>query len=146
MGKRLEPLAEAPFIDRTSFHVRYAETDAMGIVHHSTYIVWFEEGRSNYMRSIGFPYSDVERMGYYFTVVEVQARYLVPARYDERVRVETFLAELQSRGLTFGYRVFRERDNTLLVEGWSRHVCIDQGGRPRRIPDAIRQHLLGAQE
>ncbi len=143
MSKRLEPLEDVPFIDSTIFHVRYAETDAMGIVHHSTYIVWFEEGRSNYMRSIGFPYSEVERMGYYFTVVEVQARYLVPARYDEQVRVETFLAAMQSRGLTFGYRVFREEDNTLLAEGWSRHVCIDRNARPRRIPDGIRQRLLG---
>ncbi len=125
----------------TTFHVRYAETDAMGIVHHSAYIVWFEEGRSAYMRAIGLPYSQVERMGYYFTVVEVHARYLVPARYDERVRVETCISDLKSRGLTFSYRVVRDEDGELLVEGYSRHICIDHQGRIRRIPPELMEML-----
>ena len=125
----------------TTFHVRYAETDAMGIVHHSTYIVWFEEGRSAYMRAIGLPYSQVERMGYYFTVVEVHARYLVPARYDERVRVETWISDLKSRGLTFSYRVVRDEDGELLVEGYSRHICIDHQGRIHRIPPDLMRLL-----
>ena len=143
MGKHTERSDQSVgFVDRTTFHVRYAETDAMGIVHHSVYIVWFEEGRSHYMRSIGFPYSEVEQMGYFFTVVEVRARYLVPARYDERVRVETRLADVQSRGLTFAYQVRRDTDDVLLAEGWSRHVCIDRDGRPRRIPVTIKERLL----
>ncbi len=127
----------------TTFHVRYAETDAMGIVHHSAYIVWFEEGRSAYMRAIGFPYSRVEQLGYYFTVVEVHARFLTPARYDERVRVETHISELKSRGLTFTYRVLRDADDALLVEGYSRHVCIDHAGRVRRIPSELMRLLQG---
>ena len=123
----------------TTFHVRYAETDAMGIVHHSSYIIWFEEGRSHFMREIGFPYSRVERLGYYFTVVEVHARYHRPARYDERVVVETRLGELRSRGLTFLYRVLREADGRLLVDGYSKHVCITHDGRIQRIPaDLVR--------
>ncbi len=128
----------------TTFHVRYAETDAMGIVHHSAYIVWFEEGRSAYMRAIGLPYSRVERMGYYFTVVEVHARYLVPARYDERVRVETRISDLKSRGLTFAYRVMRDADDELLVEGYSRHICIDHQGNIRRIPPALMELLAAS--
>ncbi len=121
----------------TSFRVRYAETDAMGIVHHSSYIVWFEEGRSHFMRSIGFPYSRVEQLGYYFTVVEVHARYLTPARYDEEVIVETRVTSLKSRSLTFSYRILRAEDHTLLVEGYSKHVCIDHAGHIRRIPEAL---------
>lgn len=128
----------------TTFHVRYAETDAMGIVHHSAYIVWFEEGRSAYMRAIGLPYSQVEKMGYYFTVVEVHARYLVPARYDERVRVETWISDLKSRGLTFSYRVVRDADGERLVEGYSRHICIDHQGNIRRIPAALMDLLSTA--
>ncbi len=128
-------------ITTTRFRVRYAETDAMGIVHHSSYIVWFEEGRSNHMRVLGFPYSRVERMGYYFTVVEVHARYLVPARYDEEILVETWVSELKSRGLTFSYRVRRADDGTLLVEGYSRHICITHDGRPARIPSELRALL-----
>lgn len=121
----------------TTFHVRYAETDAMGIVHHSAYIVWFEEGRSHFMREIGFPYSQVERMGYYFTVVEVQARFHRPARYDERVTVETRIGELRSRGLTFLYRVLRAADGTLLADGYSKHVCIRHDGQVQRIPEEL---------
>lgn len=121
----------------TTFHVRYAETDAMGIVHHSAYIVWFEEGRSHFMRAIGFPYSQVERMGYYFTVVEVKARYHRPARYDEAVTVETRIGELRSRGLTFVYRVLRAADGTLLADGYSKHVCIRHDGQVQRIPESL---------
>ena len=128
----------------TTFHVRYAETDAMGIVHHSAYIVWFEEGRSAYMRAIGLPYSEVERMGYYFTVVEVCARFISPARYDERVRVETWISDLKSRGLTFSYRVLRDADGQLLVEGHSRHVCIDHEGNIRRIPSHLMDLLASS--
>lgn len=128
----------------TTFHVRYAETDAMGIVHHSAYIVWFEEGRSAYMRAIGLPYSQVERMGYYFTVVEVHGRFISPARYDERVRVDTWISELKSRGLTFSYRVVREADQQLLVEGYSRHICIDHQGNIRRIPPPLMDLLTSS--
>ena len=129
-------------VTSTSFRVRYAETDAMGIVHHSSYIVWFEEGRSHYMRELGFPYSRVEQMGFYFTVVEVHARYIVPARYDEEVAVETWIPELKSRGLTFSYRVRRISDGTVLAEGYSRHVCITRDGKIARIPKELRQLLL----
>ncbi len=126
----------------TSFRVRYAETDAMGIVHHSSYIVWFEEGRSHYMRQVGFPYSRVERLGYYFTVVEVHARYVKPARYDEKVIVDTWISELKSRGLTFSYRVRRSADGMTLAEGYSRHVCITHDGKITRIPDELRALLI----
>ncbi|NPA91203.1 MAG: acyl-CoA thioesterase [Chloroflexi bacterium] len=129
------------FVSTTRFRVRYAETDAMGIVHHSSYIVWFEEGRSHHMRTLGFPYSRVEAMGYYFTVVEVHARYLVPARYDEEIQVETWVSDLRSRGLTFQYRVRRVADGALLVEGYSRHICITHDGRPARIPETLRTLL-----
>ncbi len=132
-----------PFVD-TSFHVRYAETDAMGIVHHAAYIVWFEEGRSAYMRACGLPYSDVERRGYWFTVAEVRARFHIPARYDERIIVRTRLAELRSRGLTFAYEVRRAADDALLVTGETRHICVDHTGTVRRIPEDLIEALHAA--
>ncbi|GAB4513108.1 MAG: thioesterase family protein [Anaerolineae bacterium] len=128
----------------TAFHVRYAETDAMGIVHHASYIVWFEEGRSAYMRACGLPYSEVERRGFYFTVAEVRARFLVPARYDDRVIVRTRLADLRSRGLTFAYEIRRAADDVLLVTGETRHICIDRTGAVRRIPEELIQVLRDA--
>lgn len=109
----------------------------MGIVHHASYIVWFEEGRSAYMRACGLPYSEVERRGYWFAVAEVTARFHAPARYDDQVFVRTRLAELRSRGLTFAYEVRRAVDDTLLATGETRHVCIDRTGAVRRIPDDL---------
>lgn len=117
--------------------VRYAETDAMGIVHHSNYIVWFEEGRSSYMRCRGFPYSQVEASGLYFTVAEVLARYIVPAHYEDLLLVRTRIGDLRSRGLRFDYRVIRARDDTTLVTGYSKHICITHAGHPVRIPSEM---------
>lgn len=126
----------------TTFRVRYAETDAMGVVHHSSYILWFEEGRSHFMRQIGMPYSQVEQLGYYFTVSEVYARYVNPARYDEEVTIQTWLQDLQSRSLTFTYRVLRADNQQPLAEGYSRHICIAREGHVRRIPRDLRELLL----
>ncbi len=131
------------YVHETRFHVRYAETDAMGIVHHSSYIVWFEEGRSSYMRAIGFPYAEVEKAGYYFTVTEVHARYLVPAKYDEEINLSTRVGELKSRGMRFDYEVHRAADGQLLVSGYTEHVCINHSGAVRRIPPDIMVHLEG---
>lgn len=114
--------------------VRYAETDAMGIVHHSNYVIWFEEGRSSYMRCRGLPYSQVEASGLYFTVAEVLARYIVPARYEDVLVVRTRIGDLRSRGLRFDYRVLRARDDATLVTGYSKHICITHAGHPVRIP------------
>ncbi len=129
------------FVSQSRFRVRYAETDAMRIVHHSSYIVWFEEGRSEYMRQLGFPYTRLEEQGLYLAVTELRARYLRAARYDEEVVVETSIEELRSRGLTFHYRVLRGSDGALLAEGETVHVCIDDEGRPRRLPKDVRDLL-----
>ncbi len=125
------------FSSTSRFRVRYAETDAMRIVHHSSYIVWFEEGRSEYMRQIGFPYTNLEAMGLYLAVTEVHARYLRAAKYDEEVLVETHLQNLRSRGLTFYYRVLKAADGELLTEGETVHICIDDENRPRRLPKEV---------
>lgn len=125
----------------TTFRVRYADTDAMGVVHHSQYLVWFEEGRSAIMRELGVPYSQVEREGYWFTVAEVTVRYHTPARYDEKVTVATCITKLGSRGLTFDYEVKRAGDDVLLSTGTTRHICIDHQGRVRKIPLALRKQL-----
>jgi acyl-CoA thioester hydrolase len=118
----------------TTFRVRYAETDQMGIVHHAVYIVWFEEGRSAMMRAWGSHYADFEASGYYLTVVEVQARYLAPARYDRLVTVRSSITELRNRSMTFGYEVLDTETKQLLVTGQSKHICIDHQGRVTKIP------------
>ncbi len=127
----------------TRFRVRYHETDAMGVVHHAAYITWFEEGRSAFTRAIGYPYSQMAADGMDLAVVELAARYLRPARYDDEVVVSTCLRELRSRDLTFAYEVRRVADGALLASGSSRHISVDHSGRAIRILDAARQRLTG---
>jgi len=128
-------------IVETTFPVRYAETDQMQIVHHANYIVWMEEGRSEFMRASGADYAEVERGGHLFAVTGVQVRYLASAHYGERVTVRTWIEELRSRTLTFGYEIVNTETGTLLVTGQSGHVCMDRQGRVTRIPEVIRALL-----
>jgi acyl-CoA thioester hydrolase len=130
-----------PRIVETTFPVRYAETDQMQIVHHANYIVWMEEGRSEFMRASGGDYAEVERGGHLLAVTGVQVRYLAPAHYGERVTVRTWVEELRSRTLTFGYEIINANSGTLLVTGQSEHICMDRQGRVIRIPEAIRALL-----
>lgn len=125
----------------TTFHVRYAETDQMGIAHHSSYVIWMEEGRSAYMRAVGSDYADIERSGFFFAVTEVHVRYLAPAHYGERVTVRTRLEDIRSRGLTFAYEVILADTGQALAAGQSKHVCIDREGRVVTIPAQWRAAL-----
>lgn len=134
-------------IDETSLRVRYAETDAMGIVHHSQYVIWFEVGRSSFMRHTGFSYADLERAGYHLRIAEVRARYVAPAFYDECLTVRTWLSHVHSRGLAFSYAIIRPADaaqdcsEQTLVTGTTRLICTDSQGQVRRMPDEVRAVL-----
>jgi acyl-CoA thioester hydrolase len=116
--------------------VRYAETDAMGIVHHSVYLVWFELARTRLCEETGFHYAEIERGGHYLTVTGVDVRYRRPARYGDRVNVVAWVDRMGSRGIRFAYEV-REGER-LLATGATDHVWIDRGGRPCRIPSIYR--------
>jgi acyl-CoA thioester hydrolase len=125
------------FLAETSFFVRYAETDAMGIVHHASYIVYFEEGRSHYARQHGSDYADFERSGHYLTVAEVNARYIKPARYGDRLTIRCWIEDMKSRGLTFSYEIVTAAGE-LCVTGSSKHICITHTGEVARLPEAWR--------
>jgi len=125
----------------TTLRVRYAETDAMGIVYHTNYIVWFEVGRGEYMRQQGGDYADLEAQGYYLPVIEVQARYLAPARYGDLVKVRTWVKEARSRQVTFAYEVVMAETGQRLATGWTKHVCVDREGTIRTIPQEVREML-----
>jgi acyl-CoA thioester hydrolase len=125
----------------TTLRVRYAETDAMGIVYHTNYIVWFEVGRGEYMRQLGGDYAHLETQGYYLPVIEVQARYLAPARYGDLVTVRTRVEEARSRQVTFAYEVVMAETGQLLATGQTKHVCVDEEGTIKMIPQEIREML-----
>jgi len=116
--------------------VRYAETDQMGVVHHSVYLVWFELARTRLCALSGFHYAEIEKMGYLLMVTGVEVRYRRPARYGDTVEVVCWNAHMGSRGLRFAYEV--RRAGEVLVTGTSEHVWVEAaGGRPCRAPEAV---------
>ena len=119
----------------TTFRVRYAETDAMGIVYHANYLVWFEVGRGSFFRAIGQDYGEWAKKGYLLPVSEVHARYQAPARYGDRVSVRTRLEKVRSRSVILGYEVTLAGTGERLVSGWTKHLCTDHEGQVRRLPD-----------
>jgi acyl-CoA thioester hydrolase len=121
--------------------VRFAETDAMGIVHHSNYIIWFEAGRIAWMDAVGMPYSEVADGGNHFSVIGVQVEYRSPSRFGDTVRIFTHVTELRSRKVSFAYEVRNIADNLLLVSGYSQHICVDLEGRMAKIPAPVFERL-----
>jgi len=127
----------------TTFRVRYAETDQMGIVYYANYFVWFEIGRTDFCRQHGFAYRDMEQEdGLYIAVAEARCRYKAPARYDDEIVVRTRLRDVRKRVLVFGYEVCRAVTDELLAEGETVHVIIDRQGRPRALPEKYREFFL----
>ncbi len=125
----------------TTFHVRYAETDQMGIVHHSNYVIWLEEGRSATMRALGTSYAAFEADGCYLAVSQAQVRYIAPARYDRAVTVRTRVSKIRSRTITFDYEIIDTQSGQLLVTAQTQHVCINRAGIVVTISPEWRRRL-----
>jgi acyl-CoA thioester hydrolase len=107
----------------------------MGVVHHAAYLVYFEEGRSHYMRSLGSNYADIEAAGFRLPVTEVNARYSSGARFGDVISLRTWLEESRSRQLTFSYELFCGDDPRRIVRGTTRHIWTDIAGNVTRAPD-----------
>jgi acyl-CoA thioester hydrolase len=126
------------FHDAT-IRVRYAETDQMGVVYHSNYLIWFEIGRVELMRALGFEYKLMETEDdCYIVVAEVSCRYLHPARYDELLRVRTRISQAGNRIVKYSYELLRDSDGTLLATGATTHVICGRDGKPKRLPEKYR--------
>jgi acyl-CoA thioester hydrolase len=123
---------------RIELRVRYAETDQMGVVYHTNYLVWCEMGRTAFIRERGLSYAELERRGVGLAVAELSARYHAPARYDDLIAVETTLASAGSRGITFDYVVVDALSGARRVTARTALVAIDSEGRPRVIPPDVR--------
>lgn len=131
-------IADAPPFHDVEFRVRYAETDQMGVVYHTNYLIWCEVGRTDFIRARGMSYADIERAGIGLAVSEMSARFHGAARYDELIRVRTTLAEVRSRGITFDYVITRVADGSKLVTARTALVSIDSNGRPIAMPPGVR--------
>jgi acyl-CoA thioester hydrolase len=120
---------------RSLIRVRYAETDAMGIVHHAVYPVWMELGRSDLLRELGQSYAEWETQGVFMPLGELHVRYRQPARYDEQVEVFTRIQDASRRKITFGYRVMR--GDARLVEASTVHIVTGTSGRSQPLPESL---------
>ena len=127
----------------TEIRVRYAETDKMGIVHHSNYLIWFEAGRSDLCRARGFSYKEMEEQDNALMVVaETYCRYKSPAYYEDVLTVRTQVAEVRSRSIRFIYEIVRDSDEMLLAEGETLHLVTDDNKKVKLIPDIYKERLL----
>ena len=122
----------------SEFRVRYSETDQMGVVYHAEYLVWCEVGRTDYIRALGLPYSELERRGTALAVAEASIRYHAPARYDDLVRVETRLTDVRSRAITFEYLIRNSETGSRLATARTTLVSLDRAGKPVPIPTDVR--------
>jgi acyl-CoA thioester hydrolase len=131
----------------TEVRVRYAETDQMGIVYYANYLVWFELGRVELLRSIGLAYSRLETdHGCILPVIDVSCRYKSPARYDDEIVIETRPAMLRGTVIKFAYRIYRksnqkEKQRELLAEGETVHVVCDEKLQRKALPDQYAEAL-----
>jgi acyl-CoA thioester hydrolase len=123
--------------------VRYAETDQMGVAYYANYLVWFEVGRSEFCRTRGFRYIDLEALGYNLVVTDVHCRYRNSARYYETVIVRTRLKGANKRMITFEYQVLREDQEEVIAEGETRHLCVDSKGKTKSLPEKFLVCLTG---
>jgi len=127
----------------TEIRVRYAETDKMGIVHHSNYLIWFEAGRSELCRARGFSYKEMEEQDNALMVVaETYCRYKSPAYYEDILTVRTQVAEVRSRSIRFIYEIVRTSDDALLAEGETLHLVTDENKKVKLIPDSYKERLM----
>jgi acyl-CoA thioester hydrolase len=127
--------------------VRYAETDQMGVVYHSNFLIWFEVGRVELMRSLGFDYKRMELdEDTYIVVADAHCRYHHPARYDELLTVRSSIQEAKTRTLKFGYEIFRQEDHKLLATGHTIHVACSHDGRVKHFPDKYKAAFVSMVE
>ena len=114
--------------------VRYAETDQMGVVYHSNFIIWFEVGRVELLRELGFSYKEMEADGLHLPVAEVKCRYKASAMYDDVVLIRTRMMNLRGFLIHFGYEAVRESDGTLLAEGETVHLVVGRDMQKMSLP------------
>ncbi len=137
------PAMETNFPFALDITVRFAETDLMGVVHHASYIVWFEAGRVAWMGAAGLPYVQISNAGYNFAVTEVECRYRAAIRFGDPVQVITRLEGLRSRQVAFAYEVVNSATGVLCATGSTSHICVDNSGAMTRIPDWVAEGLMG---
>jgi acyl-CoA thioester hydrolase len=134
-------------VGEARLRVRYAETDKMGVVYHSNYVIWFEVGRVELLRQLGFEYSSMEKEDdCHIPVVDLRVRYKAPALYDDEIVIRTRLANVRSSLLHFAYEVLRANDGTLLATGETMHIIVDNQFQRRSLPEKYMKAFAGTRQ
>ena len=137
-----DPSPQAPRFT-THVRVRYAETDAGGVVYHANYLVWMEVARIDLLRELGHPVTDIEARGVVLPLVDVQVKYLRPARLDDLVEIALWVDAVGPATFSFKYEI--TRDGLLLATGWTRHAVCDRSTyRAMRVPTWFKELFAGA--
>ncbi len=128
----------------TDVTVRFAETDAQGVVHNSVYLVWFEVARIAYLAEYAGGYPALRAQGLESFVLESHVRYRQPAHFDDRLRINARIGELQGARFRFDYEI--TRDGEVIADGWTSHACVDARTlRPTRVPSALADAIATAE-
>ncbi|MGB7753406.1 MAG: thioesterase family protein [Candidatus Acidiferrales bacterium] len=126
----------------TTIRVRYAETDQMGVVYHGNYFTWFEVGRVDLCRQLGFEYKKMETEDdSYIVVADAHCRFKRPARFDDLLVVRTKILASQRRTVKFGYEIVHQESREVLATGDTLHVFCDKQGRPKSLPEKYRKYF-----
>ena len=133
---------EQPLVGEIRRRVDYSEVDQMGVVYHARYLVWLDVARTELLRMTGFSYRDLEEMGLFLVVAEVSMRYRQPARYDDPIRVRTWIRERASRRITFGYAVEHEETGQLLATASTALMVLDHDFDFARLPPAVADRMV----
>jgi len=131
----------APALRKTRVRVRYADTDRMGVVYYANYLVWFEVGRTEWLRETGWSYREMESDGIALPVIEARCEYRQPARYDDEIEIATRATLLTPVRIRFDYQVTRTGDGALSATGHTVHAAVDRTGKPCRLPARVREIL-----
>ena len=118
--------------------VRYAETDQMQVVYYANYLIWFEVGRTDLLRQLGWSYRELELAGIQLPVIEAQCRYHRPARYDDEIEIRTTGHLVSPVRLSFDYEAVRLADEVITARGRTLHAAVTPDGRPTRLPERVR--------
>ena len=135
---RSGPAATATRTTTSTVRVRYAETDKMGVVYYANYLIWFEVGRTDWLRGTGWTYRSMEEEGVQLPVIEAHCEYRQAAKYDDEVEIRTTGRKLSPVRVQFDYELVRAGDDTVLATGHTVHATIDRNGRPVRMPDRVK--------
>jgi acyl-CoA thioester hydrolase len=122
--------------------VRYAETDRMGVAYNSHFLIWFEVGRSAYMRAVGVPYRELEQAGYFMPVATFTGEVRESLDYDDEFEIHTWITQVRSRQVVFAYEIRRE--GRIIGRGETTHVCVDHSHRAVVLPPDLRDRLKPA--